>query len=285
MIPRLISLLRKAGRGSSTSPFPGTIEIDGHRISEIRLLGGYHRPGITKAGRLSVKGVCAGRPVKVYSAHSAEQVRLRRAIQEKMLACGLHFPEIIASNDHLVAELWANGQTLARLRGKPLEGAAERVRQFLRECATDDRLLQMARQHEQSFCYLEDYLLQRLGNWIYVREIGGFVAKWRNAYAEIAKSLPRQVSHPDLSRANLLLDEGSSRLFIVDNELLGVGGGWILDWHNSLLRELRISPLDPPDAALARFAERTWRLRQLGSALDANDFQRALRITAEPGGD
>jgi hypothetical protein len=277
--------LRKAGRGSSTSPFPGTIEIDGHRVAEIRLLGGYHRPGITKAGRLSVKGVCAGRPVKVYSAHSAEQVRLRRAVQEKMLACGLHFPEIIANNDHLVAERWVNGQALARLRGKPLEDAAEKVRQFLHECATDDRLLQMARQYGQSFCYLEDYLLRRLGNWVHVREVGGFVEKWRSAYTDIVKSLPRQVSHPDLSLANLLLEEGSGRLFVVDNELLGVGGGWILDWHNSLLREMRISPLDPPDVELARFAERTWRLRQLGSALDANDFGRALRITAGADGD
>lgn len=280
MIRQLKSLLRKPGRGFASEPFPGTLEIDGRRVSEIRLLGGYHRPGITKAGRLSVKGVCDGRAVKVYSAHSAGQVGLRVAMQDVMLSCGLHFPEIVAADDRLVAERWIDGGSLAKLRGQPLEDAAERVRQFLHECAMNPRLLELARDFDGSFCYLEDYLLRRLGDWVNVCEINDFVARWRGAYAKVKSVLPRQVTHPDLSRANLLSENGTGRLFVVDNELLGVGGGWVLDWHNSLLRDMRRSPLDPPQGDLEHFAETTWRLRQLGSALDANDFRRALQIIA-----
>lgn len=276
---RLTSLLR--GRNRSGDVFPGTFDVAGHRIVEIRLLGGYHRPGITKAGRLSVRGVCAGRPVKVYSAHSVGQVRLRQALQEIALPGGLRFPELVASDDTLVAERWVDGVSLTDLRGRALADAAEQVRQFLHDCAANPALRDLAIRFDGAFCYLEDYLLPRLGAWRNVREIAGFSVRWQSAYAAVQPRLPRQLSHPDLSLANLVLEKGSGRLFIVDNELLGVGGGWILDWHNSLLREMQLPPLDPPDAALAEFVELTWKLRRLGSALDAGDFRRAMQVIAE----
>lgn len=277
----LSRFFRNYSRGRQARSFAGTLLVGGYPVSDLHLLGGYHRPGITKAGRLSVKGLCDGRVVKVYSAHSAVQVRLRLALQEAILPSGMCFPEIVASDDHLVAERWVEGTSLTRLRGKPLADAAERVRHFLGECAGEPRLLELARRYDGSFCYLEDYLLQRLGAWRNVREIAMFVEKWQDEYARVKSVLPRRLTHPDLSLANLLLEKGTERLFIVDNELLGVGAGWILDWHNSLLRERQLPLLEPSRGETERFIQMTWRLRRLGSALDGGDFRRALEIVAE----
>ncbi|TLM66160.1 MAG: hypothetical protein FDZ69_06695 [Deltaproteobacteria bacterium] len=279
MMRRLTRMLRGTGRGAA-EPFPGTLAVAGRPVSAIRLLGGYHRPGITKAGRLSLRGTCDGAAVKVYSAHSAAQVRLRRALQDISLPGGICLPEIVASDDTLVAERWVEGTPLGDLRGRALSDAAEQVRRFLHGCAAAPDLQALAGRFDGAFCYLENYLLPRLGDWVHVCEIGGFVAHWRNAYAAVQPRLPRRLSHPDLSLANLILEKGSGRLFIVDNELLGVGGGWLLDWHNSLLRDREIPPLDPPPAEFAAFVDLTWRLRRLGSALDAGDFRRALQTIA-----
>ena len=54
--------------------FSGFLVIGGAVVSDLVPLGGYHQPGLTKAGRLSFSGYCDGRKVKVYSAHSSAQI-------------------------------------------------------------------------------------------------------------------------------------------------------------------------------------------------------------------
>jgi hypothetical protein len=62
----------------------------------------------------------------------------------------------------------------------------------------------------------------------------------------------------------------------IDNELLGVGPGWIIDWRNSLLAKTPTPRfLDPKIGA---FADRTWHLRLLGSAIDKGNFEDAARL-------
>src|SRR5690606_14050876 len=51
--------------------------VDSEPIAHVTPLGNWLTPCVTKAGRISFSGVFRGRKVKVYSAYSAEQVKLR----------------------------------------------------------------------------------------------------------------------------------------------------------------------------------------------------------------
>lgn len=255
--------------------FPGSIQVGGREITQLRPLGGYHRLGVTKAGRLSFAGLCDGRKVKVYSVFSPAQAALRQSIQMLDFQSCM-FPELIAIDENLVVEAWVEGASIASLNGTPKREAERAVKTFVQENLLRSELLGLARDHQGSFCYLNDYLIKRLGGWRHWDVVAGFLERWQGSYSTVAEQLPSHVSHPDLSAANLVLERDTKRLIIVDNELLGVGQGWILDGRNSLLKSdissqvFRRVPIE--------FVECTWKLRQLGSALDAEDFSKVLKI-------
>ncbi len=277
----LATLLRKLGCrfiawGDDTPvPFPGTLCVGGKIVSELRPLGGFHQPGVTKAGRLSFAGFCEGRKVKVYSAFSSEQIALRHAVQEVDLG-GCAFPEIVASDDHLVAEAWIEGASAAVLKGNELSHAEAAIREFLYANRHSELMLRLAKGNVGAFCYLQDYLIKRLSTWQHWSLLNEFVSDWQRTYESVCDESAVCLSHPDLSLNNLVYERKTKKLYLIDNELLGVGVGWVLDWKNSLIRS---SAAPAYHAGVSpEFMEKTWRLRRVGSALDANDFKSVLGI-------
>ena len=252
----------------------GVIEIAGQTITDLALLGNPSTPGITKAGRLSLTGRCQGRRVKVYSAHSARQVLLRRALGD--LDFGkFRFPKIIVANDVLVAEEWISGQTVANsasIIGAQAEMAVDR---FISELQSRPETSRLAGEYLDSFDYLDDYLVARLGAWRQLTLIQNYLSCWKDLRSKLEGVLPVRVSHPDLSRANVLHEQGSGQFVVVDNELLGAGQGWILDRRNSFVPSTGNSP------ELEAFTAMTWGLRKIGSALDASDLPLALAIARQ----
>lgn len=278
VLSKLGGRLQSLGRRRALSAFPGTIRVADCQVTDLKPLGGYRQPGVTKAGRLSFAGLCEGRKVKVYSAFSTAQVALRLAVQKHSFP-GCVFPQIIATDGLLVVEAWVEGEAVASLPDAQRLEAADAVSSFLISVQTDPALLALAREYAGSFCYLNDYLLKRLGVWRYWDEVGTFIQQWSGEYQALqsAEVIPHFLSHPDLSAANLIRERETGRWVIIDNELLGVGPGWILDAQNSLLKSE--IPLSLGEISVPRsFVERTWRLRQLGSALDGDDFIRAASL-------
>ncbi|WP_395502167.1 hypothetical protein [Ectopseudomonas mendocina] len=262
---RLLSL----GQRHQLSDFPGAIRVAGFEVTGLKPLGGFFQPGVTKAGRLSFTGYCDGQKVKVYSVHSPAQSLLRQDLQQlNFSSCA--FPELVAIDENLVVEAWVEGKAVSLLKGAAYHDAQLNIERFLIENLERNDLQSIAIRHSKAFCYLQDYLLSRLGVWRHWSLIANFVERWQACYSEISTLLPCRLSHPDLSAANLVREHSTGRILIIDNELIGVGRGWILDGRNSLLRtdiDSKALSLLPRD-----FLESTWRLRQLGSALDANDF-------------
>lgn len=255
---------------------PGSMIVSGKQITDLKVLGNAATPGITKARRLSLRGLYNGRPVKIYSAFSPAQVALRLDIQKVHLS-SVAFPEVIAADDCLIVEAWIDGDSIHALSSAQREAAQVSVRIFLEECQQSETLLALAREHTQSFCYFHDYLLARLRLWRHLQPVDKVLMAWQQAYALLSPALPQYLSHPDLSAANLIREKGTGKLYVVDNELLGVGHGWVLDRLNSCLAESDISMLPQQDVP-GGFVELSWRLRKLGSAFDAYDFSRVEQL-------
>lgn len=270
-------VLLRAARSRRLADFPGSLVVGGQRVSELHPLGGFHRPGITKAGRLSFRGLCAGRMVKVYSVHSPAQAALRLAVRDLTIG-GCAFPEVIAADEHLIAEAWIDGEPAESLSGEARAAALAAVDRFLAARTSEPSLLDLAARHADAFCYIEHYLFARLGPWQHWDPVRSFIADWHAARERLAAPLPAYLSHPDVSGSNLLRERSSGRLLIIDNELLGVGPGWILDGRNAWQGGTR--PLPAADGVPVSFIEMTWRLRLLGSALDAGNFRLAAAIAS-----
>jgi hypothetical protein len=100
--------------------------------------------------------------------------------------------------------------------------------------------------------------------------------QWGQARLNLNSGLEAKISHPDLSLANMVIQEKTGKLFVIDNELLGVGLGWLLDGKNSFLHDHPLS--STWDEKTVHFVNLTWRLRKVGSAIDAGDFNAAANI-------
>jgi len=240
----------------------------------LRPLGQETRPGLTKAGRLSFCAMLEGRKVKIYETHSQRQTNLRQKIQNTVFGKSF-LPGIIASEGTYVVEEWIHGTSALTSKA----GIKKTVETMIQVLLQDPKLINLAQEQAMSFCYLQNYLYPRVAKWSILSPVKDFTKEWQKRFDELRPHLPIRISHPDLSPANIICQEASDRKVIIDNELLGSGFGWILDWHNSLLKEQKSVSLEliqqhvPED-----FLEKTWRLRLLGSALDREDYTQALKI-------
>ncbi len=257
------------------APISDTMTVDGKLVTNLTPLGGYRTPGLTKVGRLSFKGVCEGKAVKVYTVARPEQATLRRELQSFSNDVWA-LPAIIASDAGAVVEAWIDGKPVRSLGIKVRHRAQAAVKAFFAESWERPGMAAIAANHLGAFCYLEDYLLSRIGPWRHLDTIGRFVCAWRTAYQQLR--VPRLISHADLSADNVLIETGTNRVMFIDNELLGVGKGWILDPLNSFLGDdfdvVKEAPL-PVDRG---FVELTWALRKAGSAFDAGEPGRAVDL-------
>ena len=264
---RLLAMSRR----SSVASLPGMITVDGDEVTRLRPLGGFRQPGVTKAGRLSFAGVYRGRSVKVYRGYSDAQNELRRDIQLlDFKSCG--FPEVLAVDKGLVVEAWVEGTAVSDLKGSDLVQAEAAITTFLEENITRLELQSIAVKHASAFCYFQNYLLPRLGELRYWSLVEDVVSAWKARYFELKSSLGSHLTHPDLSSANIVRESATGRFIIIDNELIGVGAGWVLDRSNSFLQSRSLINV-PND-----FVELSWRLRLLGSAIDAGDLRKAQRL-------
>jgi|GEM_PF-1241977 len=278
---RIDRKLSKLGRRMSGPHCPGKITVNGKIITDLAPLGGYRQLGITKAARASFSGLFEGKRVKVYSTYSADQAKLRVSLEPTELGRQF-FPRLIVSDQTYMVEEWIDGLLLKKIDSSLRQRAAEEIRGFLSDCRESKELIHLAAHHEGAFCYFQDYLIKRLEPWCVLDFVRQFILSWQNAYDRVKDKIEVRLSHPDLSESNILLEKNTGRFVVIDNELLGSGRGWILDRRNSFLKDFSENE-DYPNREIEKgFLNMSWRLRLLGSALDASDFKRAYTITTNP---
>jgi len=275
MAPSILSFFSK--KFSSENNVPCAFNIGQVQVDQLSPLGGFHKPATTKAGRLSLAGYLTnGQKVKVYGVFGPEQVALRGALQGLQPIEGLHWPSLLAYGDGLVVEEWIDGVPLNKLPAAEWPKHAEIVQAFLHACQSSPRLQALAAQHQGAFCYIKDYLLPRIQPWTHWQPVAHLLHDWQQVCDAADGKIPGCLSHPDLSLSNLVLQRDTGKLFVIDNELLGVGPGWVLDGSNSFCKRHPLGAVF--DEEVQRFAAVSWRLRLVGSALDAGHFKHAAEL-------
>lgn len=243
-------------------------------VKQIKPLGQIKTPGITKAGRLSFQGYAGDTKVKVYACHSIIHRRFREAIQQTHFG-QKYLPDILAAEDVFVVEPWIEGK-------HPEPGHLTHQKaclEMLKTMQHDQEMIGFASKNTNSFCYFFDYLKPRLEKWKAFANVKRFLSEWEDAYNSVKSELPVRLSHPDLQSANIIQEKSSGKLLIIDNELLGVGHGWILDWHNSFLhKQNKTMPKELMASEFPELVDLSWRLRKAGSAFDKSDLQLASNI-------
>lgn len=243
----------------------------GVTVENVEPLGNWMTPGVTKVGRLSFSGWVNGQKVKIYSAHSAEQIKLRVFLAQMPFT---HFslPALVAHNEHLLVEEWVEGESL-----KPGPEGKNLVCSIVEELHSTTHKLEQSWLTSSPFCYFQDYLVTRLGRWRGVAQIDDFLLDWQSQMDSLKNVLEPRLCHPDLTLPNMIQCSGTGRVMVIDNELLGVGRGWVLDWHNAGWPDQAL--LGYPDKdELSRFVSLSWKLRRLGSLLDACDYDGVRRL-------
>ncbi len=255
---------------------PSKIRVGEIIINSLEPLGGMFKPGITKAGRLSLSGKLEnGTKVKVYEAFNSSQIDLRLDLGEYLKSKKVLLPEVIGRDDHLVVEKWIEGQTLAKLKSNEVKKHSTELINFLEKIHFDKDFLTLAGKYKNCFCYLKDYLLLRLKPWEKWEPVETLLAEWIKSDSETNNIINKAISHPDLSLNNIIFNANKS-IYIIDNELVGAGKGWILDHRNSFFRNKKsISEKEP---MINNFYNLSWQLRLVGSAIDHGDFSRAERL-------
>jgi hypothetical protein len=274
--------LNKLGQSMNEPHCPGKITVNGKAITDLVPLGGYRQLGITKAGRASFSGLFEGKRVKVYSAYSADHADLRADLESTALGRQF-FPRLIMSDKTHMVEEWIDGLPLQKIDRSLFERAAGEIKRFLSECRNGEELIRLAAHHTGAFCYFQDYLIKRLEPWCVLDFVRQFILSWQNAYDRVKDKIEVRLSHPDLSESNILLEKKTGRFVVIDNELLGVGHGWILDRRNSFLKDFSADIEAQLNGEIEKgFVNESWKLRLIGSALDAADFERAYMIAVNP---
>ncbi len=184
-----------------------------------------------------------------------DQVSLRLRVLK--MSDAIHLPRVLASEGRMIIEEWIDGRS-------PGREDHERIRQAIRDYLCNEERFSFGCAELCDFNYL-DYLEQRVSGWYFLRGLSDFLENWREQRASLAGEMRLALCNPDITFANLIIESGTGRIVMIDTEFLHVGEGWFMDHPNSAVGNEIIDLGMPP--ALSLFAENTWRLRTIGSAL------------------
>ena len=255
---------------------PSSFQVGGLVINNLKPLGGMFKKGVTKAGRISLSGTLKdGTNVKIYESFNPNQIKLRKILGDELEKEDILFPPILAYDEKLIVEKWISGATLSKIKPDLLDKYSERFIKFINKIHYDNEFNNIAKSHKDSFCYLSDYLFMRLKPWQKWYPVEKLLKAWTECNLISEKLIQSRISHPDLSLSNIILTP-EQKIYIVDNELVGVGKGWILDERNSFFRS-KVSPMKFKKN-IKNFYNLSWKMRLVGSAIDQGDFYRAERM-------
>ena len=253
---------------------PGSIKISDKRFENLKIIKDNYKPGMTKAGSVSLMGMCNGQRAKIYSTRTPSQSELIKEVSDRLQQFSICLPKIIAIDGRYIAEEWVEGTIGTKIDVNKLSASVEGL---LEKFKTDFVDLNKEKRFESAFDYFEDYLLKRIEPWLGYCDILRIKEDWFSSFLKAKTHLSISLSHPDLTASNVIFSE-DGKIKVIDNELVGIGLGWILDIYNSKLNIKNSHKLTQFEIS---FRDRSIFLREIGSALDRGKFTMVERLADE----
>lgn len=259
----------------------GTIVNVGRNvISDLRLLG------VSKMGHLSWAGCLANRPVKIYQTVSpAHADYIERVSKDSVL--GRYFPRVICRwEEYLVVE-WIEGIAPRLSKGVKGENLIEEIAEM--QAALHSHTLPAEPESFDYATYLQNRLRHYLGPFAQSETICQLL---NTVQHYVANPVSVRVSHPDITPTNLVIENATGRLKVIDNEMLTQSWYYLIDLFNTYatlvdsedLADQYINLYWKAGGDIAtllehrRFFLALWSLRIISSALQAGDLCKALGL-------
>src|SRR5690606_36432435 len=134
---------------------------------------------------ISFSGYCEGNKVKIYEAHSKEQIKLRLYVQNDN-NLKEYFPSIIAYNDRYIVEEWVSIDK----EKDNLEDKQAQVFKILSILHSTN----LPKDIRGGFCYLFDYLLPRVEKWSVFQKVEDFVKDWNDEFLKNSHNIESKIS-------------------------------------------------------------------------------------------
>ena len=263
-----------------------SFELDGQLFSQPRLLPKTRASAENKAGLLSWLALMDRAPVKIYECCDESQAQFIKEISTNS-PLKQYFPKCFMAVDKYLVVEWVQGKQLTWRW-------ASKDERLLSEIAKLQALMHTFTMEapQVSKCYYADLLRRRLAKFKGVFPIDEAI---QEIYEILDEGIPIEVrvSHPDVTAANLILENSTGMLKIIDNELMTQNSYYLLDLFNThrsfgrlqnhLLQEYlshyvqnggKLTPLVEHE----RFFEAMWQLRLIGTALQAGHLHSAFEL-------
>ncbi len=262
------TFISKNGEGCSAN-------IGGLDLTNVRPIYDRDKIGLSKIGIPSFYGFYKKQKVKIYGVLSIEQVKIRQEISQ--LSKGLYLPNVLGYSDNIIVQEWVDGTLGTRLKKEKRKELCAEIQHFLNSNKRNTPYtIDKNRLFSESDYLL--YLYSRTDQFSFLDPIKKFRMYWMEEYQKNKHNTLAQVHHSDLSLENIVLNSVDNRFYLIDNEHLHYGAGWLLDYRNSLLYTLKLRDKYYYKECLPDFTEHCWRLRQIGTKLLNGDTQKALFI-------
>ena len=252
---------------SNSKSLPGTLSVGDKKVTQLELLKANYYPGRSKAGALSLKGVCEGRYVKLFGVKNLNHVNLIRFVGESLLDTEICLPHIVAFDARYIVEEWIEGESGKRI---PVKQRESQVKRFL--TLLDDLDFEDIPDFNHSFDYFMDYLVPRLKPWLGFYVLNEIFDEWNFFYKANYENLRSKISHPDLTADNMIF---SNKTYVIDNELIGYGKGWLLDFYNSKINAIDDRTYSEVEKDVLT---RSIYIREIGTALDKGAFNSVINL-------
>lgn len=257
-------------------------EVDGRPVSEVRQLG------ISKPGNVIYVGRLGSQRVKIYQTFSATHARFIQRVCERP-EVQEYFPQVLHRKDQYIIVEWIDGKplTTVSLVAKP---------QLLEQLVCIQATLHTQQIHDEKpgFDYVR-FLEKRLHQFRAILPLSYSLKQILEEVHNATPSAISRLSHPDVTPSNVVIQKGSGKLKLVDNELLTQSPCYLVDLFNTYysLRHPRqlgmqyvalyrqyISNLQLPEG-WDSYLLALWGLRLIGALFQAGDLARAYRLASQ----
>jgi len=226
-------------------------------------------------------------PVKIYECYDESQALFIKEVSTNSPLTP-YFPRCFMVIDKFLVAEWVRGEQVTWKW-------ASKDERLLHEIAKMQALIHTSAIETPQItrCYYADFLRRRLAKFKGVFPIDEAMQKIYATFEEGTIPSEDRISHPDVTAVNLILENGTGMLKIVDNELMTQNTYYLFDLFNThfsfgkqknQLAQRYLSYYLQSGGNLTslveheRFFGAMWHLRLIGSNLQSGDLQSAFKL-------